>query len=178
MYFRLTIKTDYDAVFTVNGSFTEARRPLSLRRDEVYYITVYPLCAVFLPYTVKIAGGKVASNLNLASVYELDGKDFALKLLPRYAYVLFSDKEHTENDLSLPVKFFSALRNGEISSARAMLTAELSSSVDDNALASFFEGFTDIVENEGKFFLVDGHGKGSLYRFILKANLIDDITEE
>jgi hypothetical protein len=145
----------------------------------VYYITVYPLCAVFLPYTVKIAGGKVASNLDLASIYELDGKDFALRLLPRYAYVLFSDKEKTQTEnLSLPVKFFSLLRKGEISSARSMLTAELSSSVDDNALASFFDGFTDIVENEGKFFLVDGNGKASRYRFILKANLIDDVAEE
>ncbi len=178
MYFRLNIKTDYDAVFTINGSFTEGRKTLSLSDDEIYYITVFPLNAALLPYTVKLANGFVASNDELARVCELSPSQRILKLSPRYAFVYASGGEKQIKEASLPLRFFNAVKDGKLSEARSFLTTDLSSSVSLDALSSFFDGFYDLIENDGKFYLVDGNGKAAKYRFIIKDNLIDDVSEE
>ena len=178
MYFRLNIKTDYDAVFTINGSFTEGRKTLSLLDDEIYYITVFPLNAVLLPYTVKLANGFVASNDDLARVSEISPTQRILKFSPRYAFVYASGGENPIKEVSLPLRFFNAVKSGKLSEARSHLTTDLSSSVSLEALSSFFDDYFDLIENDGKFYLVDGNGKASKYRFTIKDNLIDDVSEE
>ena len=178
MYFRLSIKTDYEAIFTVNGSFTEGKKALSLSSDEIYYITVFPLNAALLPYTVKLTNGFVASNDSLASVYELSTSHRALRLLPRYAFVYACHEEAQNKSASLPTRFFRLVKEGKISEARNLLTTDLSSSVPSDALASFFDGYCDIVENDGKIYLVNGEGKAFNYRFTIENNLIAEVTEE
>jgi hypothetical protein len=178
MYFRLNIKTDYDAVFTINGSFTEGRKTLSLSNDEIYYITVFPLNAALLPYTVKLANGFVASNDDLARVCEISTTQRILKFSPRYAFVYASGSENHIKETSLPLRFFNAVKTGNLSEARSFLSTDLSSSVSSDALSSFFDDYFDLIENDGKFYLVDGNGKASKYRFTIKENLIDDVSEE
>ena len=58
MNINLHIKNDFPAVYMLNGVFIESGRRIVIRRDEVTYVTVLPLSAALLPYTVKLAGGK------------------------------------------------------------------------------------------------------------------------
>ncbi len=176
MYFRLTIKTDYDAVFCINGSFTEARRPLNLRRDEVYYVTVFPLCAALLPYTVKIVDGKARSNEKLATLCALRRDEYTLKLAPQYGFV-FAAKEANARPAPLPVLFFNAVKERNAIKARALLTGGLSSSVGDDALLSFFDGFKDIIIDDDEYFLISDDDNATRYSFSIKDGLIDDVNE-
>ena len=67
----LYVKSDFEAVFLINGAFTECAESISIDDEAVYFITALPLNAAFLPYTVKLAAAEVRSNPELAKVYSL-----------------------------------------------------------------------------------------------------------
>lgn len=174
----VTLKTEYPAVFTVNGSFTEAKRALSLRRDEVYFITVFPLEASLLPYTVKITNMRVCNNSNLAVLCQLNKNEYLLRLQPRYGYVFAPSTNKQTDDDDIAVRFFRLIKGDELATARTLLSETLSKSISDGALSDFFDGFDDIYFDGKEYFLIDTSGKSHRYSFEIKHNLIDDVSEK
>ncbi|MDR0426061.1 MAG: hypothetical protein LBH24_02705 [Clostridiales bacterium] len=184
MNLTLHIKAEFDAVFLLNGLFCEQARSIRHSGAQVLYITVLPLSAVYLPYTVKLAGETARSNGELTRVLRLSDSALLLRLLPRYNYVYTAKPADPAPRSPLIPAFFDAVKKNELSRARAMMTYELSASVEDGALLHFFAEFSDIVYNDGyvpapdnSYFLFDEAGKNALFVFHLKNNLIDDITE-
>ena len=179
-----SVKTDFKTVLMVGGNFTEKTR-LYLSLDDVYYITVLPLCAVFLPYTVKIALGKVVNNTDLASIYKMRNGEYVLRLKPRYAYVYSPSDNDLKNPPSLATQFFRAVKQKDISLARSLLTQDLNASIDDNALLCFFDDFTDIMSQDEDnmsaeqncSYLVDKHNNVLLFRFSIINGKINDVSE-
>ncbi|MCI8435915.1 MAG: hypothetical protein HFK10_08205 [Clostridia bacterium] len=170
------ITADFPAVFSINGVFFEDAGEIEYTADGVLYVTVFPLDAVYNPYTVKLSGGRVYANEKQTVVYRLPDAHVYVRMKPRYNYV-YAAKETPQEARSLSERFFRAVTSGNVKAARAMLTAELSASVTDAALSGFFDGFTDLVENGGNVYLIDADGNGSRYEFRLRSGLIDDINE-
>lgn len=186
MNINLHIKSAFPAVYLINGIFVENADKLVIRPNEVTYVTVFPLSAALLPYTVKLAGGKARCNEELCSVFSLTPDNLLVRLRPRYNYVYSTksgDFPRANRDETV-TSFFDCIMKKDMASARKYLTESLSSSIDDASLASFFNGYEDIVANDGYvsadpdcYFLIDKSGKSSLFSFSLKHGLIDDITE-
>ncbi len=178
----LYIKSDFEAVYLINGAFTEGTGKIAVDDEEVYFVTVLPLSAAFLPCTVKLTAMKVRSNPELARLYALPSGDALLRLLPRYAYVYSPAPRVFPEQSALPVPaFFHAVKNGDFTEARRHLTAGLSSAADDETLAAFFDGYTEIFpdpENEPDvFYLAGDDGTAAGFRFRIRSGLIDDVTE-
>ena len=183
----LRIKADFPAVYTINGTFIEKADKLNVRRDEAIYITVLPLSAALLPYTVKFAGGKIHNNDELCRVYEVGEHRYIIKMQARYNYV-YSPTPHknpTERENELIPRFFAAAVNNETDSARKCLTSGLNSTVNDEALREFFDGYEEIMPNDGftaapdnSWYLIYKSGKATLFSFAIKNGLIDDIIEK
>lgn len=177
------IKTSYKSVFLLNGTFVEKVEGLKYNFKEPLYITVLPLCAQFLPYTVKILGTKILANDSLCAVYSLPPDKLLIKLAPRYNYVY--TPEHKENPS--PKKeaeiFFFKLKSGNLSAAREMLTPPLNDSIDDDSLRGFFDDFSDIVKNDytdksnSTYYLIDKENKGVLFEFVMDGYLIENIIQ-
>ncbi len=183
----LRIKADFEAVYLFNGTFAEKADRLNVRSDEVIYITVLPLSAALLPYTVKFAGGKIRNNEELARAYEIDDRRYIIRLSPRYNYVYSPTPHESRHEFEggIVPRFFAAAIKNETDSARKCLTAGLNASVNDAALSEFFDGYEEIIPNDGftaappnSWFLIDRNGKATLFTFTLKSGLIDDITEK
>lgn len=176
------IKSDFETVYLINGVFTEGTGKIAVDDEEVYFVTVLPLSAAFLPYTVKLTAMKVRSNPELARLYALPSGDTLLRLLPRYAYVYSPAPRPFPEQSALPVPaFFRAVKNGDFTEARRYLTAGLSSAADDETLAAFFDGYTEIFpdpENAPDVFYLSGDdGTATGFRFRIRSGLIDDVTE-
>ena len=171
-----TVTADFEAVYLINGAFAE-NPVFRFDCDDVLYITVMPLCAYLLPYTVKIVSGSVRNNRELAVCAKIGG-DYCVKFTPRYAYMYDAGrKPELQTESAAPCRFFRLLKCGDISHARAMLSPELSSGVSDEDLAAFFEAFSSIIEHKGRYYLLDGNDEGTEYRFVMKHGLIDNIEE-
>lgn len=172
-----TVTADFDAVYLINGAFVET--PV-FRFDphDVLYVTVLPLESHLLPYTVKIVLGCAQNNADLAVCARL-GEDYYIRFLPRYAYAYDA---HKKPDLptgsSVPCRFFELVKAGNLIPARAMMTDELSKSVTDDDLSAFFDGYTALLENAGRFYLLDENRVGVPFRFTLTDGRIDNIEED
>lgn len=176
------VKSDFDAIYLINGAFTEGTGKIAVEDEEAYFITVLPLSAAFLPYTVKLTAMKVRSNPELARLYALPSGDALLRLLPRYAYVYSPTPRVFPEQSALPVPaFFRAVKNGDFTAARRYLTTGLSSAADDETLAAFFDGYAEIFPDPGNepdvFYLAGDDGIAAKFRFRTRAGLIDDVTE-
>ena len=64
--YNITIKTEFESVFLLNGVFSECLKPFLYPINEALYITVLPLEAQLLPYTIKTIGAKALCNPSLA----------------------------------------------------------------------------------------------------------------
>lgn len=178
----LYLKCDFEAVFLINGAFVEGTGKIAADDEEAYFVTVLPLSAALLPYTIKISAMKVRSNPDLARLYALPDGEALLRFLPRYAYVYSPAPRGSAETSALPVpSFFCAVKNGDFTKARRYLTAELSSAADDETLAAFFDGYDDIIidpENAADiYYLAASDGNAAKFRFRLRSGLIDDVTE-
>lgn len=176
------VKSDFEAVYLINGVFTEGTGKIAVDDEEVYFVTVLPLSAAFLPYTVKLTAMKVRSNPELARLYALPSGDALLRLLPRYAYVYSPAPRPFPEQSALPVPaFFRAVKTGDFTEARRYLTAGLSSAADDETLAAFFDGYTEIFPDPENapdvFYLAGDDGTAAGFRFRIRSGLIDDVTE-
>lgn len=177
----------YPSVYLINGVFFESVSKLKSEQGDSLYITVLPLDAVYLPYTVRLGGGEVFANSALTVVYKLRNNRFYVRFLPRFNYVYSPVRHEPKKRGGGAVRrLFEAVKEGETAKARAILTPALSASIDDNSLLKFFDGYRDLVENDGyvigepdTFFLIpDDDGEtASFFRAQFKSGLIDDITE-
>ena len=173
------IKPVFESIFLINGKLSEDGR-IVFGINEVVYITVLPLEAVLLPYTVKMVGHRIKSNGDLAACYSLGDGDYYLKLLPRHNFVYnVGDSKKEKAGLSIIEKFFNFVSKGKLALARECLSDDLSYSIDDEDLKAFFDEYTDLVkgENSGEYYLIKKGGKGVLYWFNIVDGVIDNIMQ-
>ena len=171
---RATLKSDYDCVYTVNGKLTEGGT-INLDDSGIYYITVFPLNAVFLPYTVKTVGAKVCTNKDLC--VRISAKDgIYLLFCKRYPYV-YAPTPFCEESGSV-CDFFSLVKQNRIDKARTYLSESLSKSVSDENLRGFFEKYEYIVKGDEQdlWLLATKNGEGEYFTFVMKNGFIDDIS--
>ena len=181
---KIYIKTDFNSVFLLNGTFCEKVDNFNYDCANPLYITVLPLNAHLLPYTVKVLKGKVLNNETLCACF-LNNERVFIKLMPRYNYIYNSIKTETTTGNSITEKLFKAVKNNNLISARKLLTASLSDSIDDTALNAFFADYTAIIKDDftpinldsaaSGYYLIDSENNGTLYYFDVKDGLIDNI---
>ncbi|MCL2675717.1 MAG: hypothetical protein FWE84_03915 [Firmicutes bacterium] len=173
----LTINGGEDTVFLINGRLFEGG-DIAYGENEVVYVTVLPLSALLLPYTVKMVGGSIKSNHELVKCYSLEPGRFYVKFFPRFSYVYCVPSVERVETRDIAEKFFKAVSEKKTDEARECLTRELSDSIDDRSLLSFFDGFKDIVVMErGLYYLIDKNDRGVLFNFLVKNTVIDNIVE-
>ncbi len=167
----ITLTHNFEAVYLVNGVFTE-KNVIACDSDDVLYVTVLPLNPLHLSYTVKTAMGRILSNQSLARAFKTrDG--FVIKLSPRFSYV-YSTAIH-DSPADVAQLFFEYVKERDLEKARALLTPELSQSLTDEALTEFFDEYEDIAKYKDGYYLINREGEGEPYEFCIKASLIDDI---
>ena len=182
MKINLFLRPRFDSVYLVNGTFSD-RGGVTIQSDRVTYITLLPLCAALLPYTVKLCGIRPDSNEGLVKVTRLGDTEAVIRFAPRYNYVYCPDPPTPkEKETDCAIRFFGCVESGDYSAARALMTPELSSTVTDDSLGEFFAEYDDIVLNDGftdggGYYLVRKNGGATLFDFTRKNGLIDDITE-
>ncbi len=165
------ILPEVESVYMLNGSFFEGES-FSSGSDEVLYLTVLPLKAAYLPYTIKLIGGKVAYP-ELAFAVKIGEGEYALKLGKR-GYVF--GEGHNVNTDDVCCKFFYFVKGEHFDFAFKLLSSELKAGLSDKALRKFFDEFTDIVKVKGRYYLVGEDGVGKKCGFDLKDGKIDNIT--
>ena len=170
---RTVFKSDFECVYTVNGVFFEGG-VINLEENCVYYITVFPLNAVYLPYTVKTVGNRVYSNKDLC-LFVNSARESFLLFCKRYSYVYAPTPFCEEN--GIVGEFFSYVKQNKADKARALLCRELDKSVSDEALFGFFEKYEYIVKSEDKdkWILATKQGEGDTFTFIIKNGFIEEI---
>lgn len=174
MFYHIT--ADFPAVFTVNGVFFENAENVEYTAAGVMYVTVFPLDAVYNPYTVKLSGGKAYANEKQTVVYRLPDNHVYVRMKARYNYV-YATKAAPPESKTIAERFFRYVKAANVKAARSLMTAELSASVSDSALTAFFDGFTDIVEAGDGCYLIDEDGMGAPFAFGIRSGLIDDVSE-
>lgn len=181
----LHLKTEFETVFMINGVFVEDARTVKHDSQQALYITVLPLNAALLPYTVKLSGLKAASNTELCKTITLAENDLLIYLSPRYNYVYSAKPINNIKPNDSVEQFFDMIKRGDVKNARLLMTEELSLSVTDEGLKDFFADYENIIYNDGyieksgnTYFLLNEKGNGTLFDFIVKDNLIDNIAEK
>lgn len=176
----MSLNAAFEAVYMINGAFYEGGT-IKYCDNTVVYITVLPLDALLLPYTVKLLGARVTSNRALCRAYRLGQNEYCLKFKKRYNFVYSPQNDETPEPPSSTVeKFFRLIKEDKTAEARALMSRELSDSIDNASLKAFFDGYEDITEDKRRsdsFYLIDDKDCGFRYRFAVKNGLIDDIVE-
>lgn len=171
MEIHFTILPETNSVYLLSGSFLEENR-FVIQSDEVVYLTVLPLGAAYLPFTVKLIGGKVASNKDLAFSVKTGEGEYALKLGKRnYVY----SEGHFAGSDDLCCKFFYYVKGGHFNFATELLSPSLKAGLSDRAMQRFFAEFSDIVKVGDKYFLAGDDGTGKLCAFSIENGKIDNI---
>lgn len=136
------------AVFLINGSFVEKPGAVPYDDSEPLYITVLPLSAVLLPYTVKLLKGKAAENNLLCDCYEIEKGHTLCLLKPRHNYV-YAPPAAPEpvHGGGVFEAFFALVKQGKTVEARRHMTPELSASLSDEGLTEFFSEYEALCEN-------------------------------
>ena len=170
---RTVFKSDFECVYTINGVFFEGGTT-NLDENCVYYITVYPLNAVYLPYTVKTVGNKVYTNKDLCVFVKSERESFLL-FCKRYAY-LYAPTPFCEES-GIVGEFFSLIKQNKLDKARGLLCRELDKSVSDDALCGFFEKYEYIIKSEekDKWILSTRQGEGQSFTFVVRNGFIEEI---
>ncbi len=174
----LQVKSECSAVYLVNGTFIERFSRITVKSDEVVYVTVLPLSPALLSYTVKICGGSVVAPKEFCRVSDTP-RGRTITFLPRYNYVYrCAPKNETDAHVTdIREKFFFAVKSGDLNGARALMTEELSSAVDDETLSSFFDDYNDLVANDSEYTATDKTGKAKSLVFTLRDGKINDVEE-
>jgi len=185
------IKTDFRCVFLLNGTFSENADGFLYSKKEPLYITVFPLNAHLLPYTIKFLGAKALENELLSNSFSFEDKTY-IKLLPRYNYVYTANKVGNSTELpSTPERLFAAVKASDFDLSKKYLSQNLLSTIDDNGLEAFFEGYTAIVKDDFKsknknaqqsmgedYFLINDKNEGTKCSFEIFDGLVDNIVVE
>jgi len=179
------IKTDFPSAFLLNGIFCEKADGFEYSAKAPLYVTVLPLEAHLLPYTVKLVNGKALSNEKLCASF-MRGDKLMVKLFERYNYMYSATKNDERVGATIPERLFNAVKQKNYSNARKFLSEGLSSSVDDNGLDAFFDCYTaivkdefekDILGNASKYYLITANSEGVAFKFDIKDGLVDNIVE-
>jgi hypothetical protein len=169
---KVILHSDFECVFYINGVLRE-KGGWEIEDGVVYYVTILPLDALYMPYTVKLVGDKICSNRMLA-VSVKTKRDTYLLFTKRYEYVFsppsFGDKT------SVAAKFFSLVKQAKFNDARALMTQSLSDSVSDEDLAGFFQDYDFIARLSGdEWLLASKTGEGEITSFALEGDKINDV---
>lgn len=170
-----------NSVMLLNGSFVQSATSVRYNSDEPLFVTVLPLEAMYLPYTVEILNGKAVTNRSLALCCDMGDNHRYIELKPRYAYV-YSPKPAETSPLavSAPAQLLLFVREGNYSAARSLMTPELGESVSDEALADFFDGVLAVRENtftpSRGFLLLKNDGTAPRCDIAINNGLIENIV--
>ena len=168
-----------NSVLLLNGSFVQAAAAVRYEYNEPLFVTVLPLDAAYLPYTVEILGGKAVTNANLAVCCDMGGGHYYIELRPRYAYVYSPSERPTPKSDNLPARLSVLVQEHNYDAARTMLTASLNDSVSGDALADFFDGVVAVRENtftpQKGYLLIKNDGTASRCDMVIKNGLIENI---
>jgi len=181
----ISVKTDFACVYLLNGVFSENATSFSYSLEEVLYITVLPLSAHLLPYTVKLLQGKVLENTNLCDSFIVDNNNF-IKLKPRYSYMYSaSNVDATSIESSVAEKLFNAVKQKDFETAKKCLSKNLLQTIDNQALEDFFVGYKSIIKDEFSnamrqkhaqhYYLINDQNIGEAYSFDIKNDFIENI---
>lgn len=185
MKIKYGIMSESECVWLVNGTFKDYINIIEYPSESPLYLTLFPLKAIYLPYTVKLLSGRVLCNNDLADSYEVGEGYFIVRFKERHNYVYspVTPHEHKPPQGIVP-RFWKSVKSGELDDARRLLTKELSDSVDDDSLIAFFAPYRDLIPNpfsdfKCSYFLINKDtAKGEPYSFEIENNLISDINEE
>lgn len=169
----------YSSVLLLNGSFVQSAVSVRYNDSEPLFVTVLPLEAAYLPYTVEFLNGKAVTNSALALCCDMGEGHYYAELKPRCAYV-YSPAPPAQAASGDPMaQFLGFVQSGNFTAARSMMCAELSESVSDEALADFFTGVACIRENvytpEKGYLLIKQDGTAPRCDIALKNGLIENI---
>ncbi|MBR2988804.1 MAG: hypothetical protein IKC64_03670 [Clostridia bacterium] len=182
----LFIKSAFECVYFINGSFFENPKKIVVGNDEIAFITVMPLSAGILPYTVKLSSKRIYSNCDLCTLITLDENKSLLRFFPRYNYV-YSPTVKTQTSAvdGVVAHFLHAVNKGDYALARSYLTPSMSNEVSDDALKEFFAPYVDAIDasgiglySENTYLLSNEKGSITPFHFDIKMGFIDDITTQ
>ncbi len=183
---KVYIKSEFETAYLVNGVFGESIPPFETDPDSVFYITLLPLKAALLPYTVKITGGIPQNNRDLAIVYSLPKGINEITFKPRLNYVYSpqgvalrnTSKDYGQNTAA---RCFFLIKSGDFNEARKYMSGSLKS-LKDEELKKYFEGYVDAMHNsyygdyKNSLILVDNNGCGHLFDIAFTDGLIDNFS--
>ena len=173
---------EFECVMLINGAFNEKPAPIAYPAASPLYVTLLPLKALLLPYTVKLLGGKPASNAELARSCEIAADRFIVGFSERHNYV-YSPVAAETPPKGAAQRLFRLVKAGDTEGARKLMTRELSESVDDAALTEFFAPYSEIIENRypdipaTHFLICKDSLKGDGFVFACNGAKISDIDE-
>lgn len=172
MDINIVLLPETESVYLISGRFFEGDSFVS-SSDEVIYLTVLPLDARYLPYTVKIIGNTVVSNESIALMCKIAENRYALKLGLRYSFVFSAGHKNLSDDIC--TRFFYFVKGKHFGSASELLGNGLSG-VGENDLTAFFKEYSEILKVKDKYYLMDEHGVGHECIFVFKNGKIDNIS--
>lgn len=173
MEINILLLPEIDSVYMINGNFSEVDK-FSIASDAIVYVTVLPLDAMYMPYTVKLLGAKPKSNDDLAISCKISEREYAIKLGKRFASVY--NKGHSVLPEDICKRFFYSVKGGHFGIATSMMTNELGANLNEANLTAFFLDFTELILVKNSYYLVDKTGVGHQCRFYIKDGKIDNIT--
>lgn len=179
----LFLKSVTDAWFLVNGKLVENGSGVSVERDQAVCVTVFPVNPALLPYSARIIDRSVSPDNALVSVVEV-GQNCAVALFDSRYECVFSPESYKKTPVfcdGLVCEFFWMVKSGDVDGARAMMTEELSASVDDSALSAFFDGYKSIFKADflpgerNSYMLVTDDDHIAPLSVVLVGDKIDDV---
>lgn len=175
----------FETVYSVNGIFLENAVKINYPTNQAIYVTVFPLKAQLLPYTIKLIGGKVVLNKELCDVVALPFDNYFVRLHPRHNYVYSPQSRKNDASLDLVESFYQNVKKGNLSTARTLMTDDLNKCIEDDGMVAFFKEFVDIVPNKffddlpgSGYFMVTSDRQCALYIFDIVDGLIDNIRQQ
>ena len=174
MDINITLLPQFESVFLLSGSFFEGGTFVT-SEDTVVYITVLPLDPTVLPYTVKIVGASVERGWPLAVPCKVGENEYFIKM-ERRMDVYSPTHQNVPEDMV--ERFFYYVKGKHLGFAMEMLSGGLRSTLGEQDLWAFFEGFTHLVRTPNGYYAVDGSGNGHSCEFSLVEGSIDDISVE
>lgn len=165
----ITLLPETDSVYLMNGRFFEGD-VFTTTSDTVIYLTVLPLDARYMSYTVKLIGHKCDSELALNC--KLGDNEYAIKLGRRF---FVYSPQHSNVPEDVCSQFFYYVKGKHFGFARDLLSAGLSG-LNEQELTAFLDGYTDLIRVKNKYYAVDKGGVGHLCIFAYKDGKIDNIS--
>lgn len=170
----VTLVPESECVYLLNGSFFEGER-IVVSQNSVLFVTVLPLNAQYLPFTVKLIGAKVVSNHALALSCKTGETEYVLKLGKRqYVYSATHDCLPSEAEL----RFFYLIKGKHLSLVGEMMSKSLRAGLSDAELLAFWDDYNDLIKVNGTCYAVDEAGVGHRCKFTFVENKIDDVSVE